>query len=232
MKRFLLFYACCLIWTASAFGQSAVVRRNVNLRAEASTKSDIIESLSVGTELTLLENSKKNGFYHVTAPDGRTDWTWLRNVSVSLSATAPASTPSTTPLFAMLKTARKTAVGEPLILNGTQICGPSGDAANNAAKALNKNKNRTDVPADSDYVDMTWNQLKTLPVGHVSDFVSAPVRVVGFLSHKINGTGESTNCHKTADDEVDWHIYLTQASNQPISAAIIVETTPRTVSAT
>jgi hypothetical protein len=119
-----------------------------------------------------------------------------------------------------------------LILNGVQVCGPTGDATAATAIALNKNKNRTDTPADSDYIDLGWNQLAGLPTAHVSDFVSAPVRAVGFLSHKINvengGTGESTNCHKTADDEVDWHIYFTEASNQPISAAIIVETTPRT----
>jgi hypothetical protein len=56
--------------------------------------------------------------------------------------------------------------------------------------------------------------------------------VIGSLSHKINvensGSGESTNCHLTADDEVDWHIYLTNSPAQQIKSAIIVETTPRT----
>ena len=66
----------------------------------------------------------------------------------------------------------------------------------------------------------------------MNDFVSAPVRVVGFLSHKIRventGNGESTNCNLTANNEVDWHIYLTNSPAQHISGAIIVETTPRT----
>jgi hypothetical protein len=128
--------------------------------------------------------------------------------------------------------ARKTAVPQPLLENGSQVCGPTGDATNPTAIALNTNKNRTDVPGDSDYVDIAWTDLANLPSDRVDDFVSAPVRVVGFLSHKINvensGSGESTNCHLTADDEVDWHIYLTNAPARQISDAIIVETTPRT----
>jgi hypothetical protein len=56
--------------------------------------------------------------------------------------------------------------------------------------------------------------------------------VQGFLSHRINvensGNGESTNCHLTGDNEVDWHMYLTKSPGQQISQAIVVETTPRT----
>jgi hypothetical protein len=147
---------------------------------------------------------------------------------------APATPPPATPgdLFSQLMDARKTAVGQPLAENGSQVCGPTGDTTNAVAKALNNNKNRTDVPGDSDYIDIGWNDLETLPSDRVSDFVTAPVRVIGFLSHKINvensGSGESTNCHLTADDEVDWHIYLTNSPAQQIKSAIIVETTPRT----
>jgi hypothetical protein len=40
--------------------------------------------------------------------------------------------------------------------------------------------------------------------------------------------GESTNCHLTDDNEVDWHMYLTKNPNeQHIANAVIVETTPR-----
>jgi len=129
-------------------------------------------------------------------------------------------------------TARKPATGQPLIENGSEVCGPTGDATNATAVALNKSKNRTDVPGDSDYVEISWSDLKGLPSDRVDDFVGAPVRVIGFLSHRINventGNGESTNCHLVGDNEVDWHIYLTDSSAQQISQAIIVETTPRT----
>src|SRR5262249_39984018 len=107
-----------------------------------------------------------------------------------------------------------------------------GDTNKQTAKDLNSNKNRTDVPGDSDYVDIAWDDLKGLPSNRKNDFVGAPVRVVGFLSHRVkvenDGSGESTNCHLLGDNEVDWHIYFTKVSAQPISQAIIIETTPRT----
>ena len=240
MKRLLRLATLYLLWTGLATAQTAVVKRNVNLRSDASTTSDKIETLLVGAQLQLVKSDKTNGFYHVTAPDGQDGWVWARNIKV-LPET-PASTPTIEPptpapsptgdLFSQLMNARKAATGEPLIENGTEVCGPTGDTANPTARALNTDKNRTDVPGESDYVDIGWSDLENLPSDRVSDFVSAPVRTVGYLSHKINvenqGSGESTNCHLTADNEVDWHIYLTDSSAQPISQAIIVETTPRT----
>jgi hypothetical protein len=44
-----------------------------------------------------------------------------------------------------------------------------------------------------------------------------------------SGNGESTNCHLVGNNEVRWHIYLTDSPAQQISSAIIVETTPRTL---
>ena len=128
--------------------------------------------------------------------------------------------------------ARRAASGQPLVENGNEVCGPTGDASNATAKALDNNKNRTDIPGNSDYVGIAWSDLVSLPSNRVNDFVGAPVTVVGFLSHRINienqGQGESTNCHLLGDSEVDWHIYLASSTAQPISQAIIVETTPRT----
>jgi hypothetical protein len=243
MKRILYVFVLCLLWASAATAQTAVVKRDVNLRSEASTDSDIIELLKPGTQLQLVEPEKTNGFYHVTADDGKNGWVWARNIKVLTGTPAPVtphnppgpitrSPPPSGDLFSQLMNARKTAVGEPLIENGNQVCGPTGDATNAAAKSLNTNKNRTDVPGDSNYVDIGWNDLASLPSDRIGDFVSAPVRVVGFLSHKINvensGSGESTNCHLTANNEVDWHIYLTSSPAEQISSAIIVETTPRT----
>jgi hypothetical protein len=135
-------------------------------------------------------------------------------------------------LFTRPMNARKPANGQSLTENGNEVFSATGDARNQTAKHLNNNKNRTDQPADADCVDVRWDDLSNLPSDRVDDFQGAPVRVIGFLSHRINvensGSGESTNCHLLGDDEVDWHIYLTKSSAQPISQAIIVETTPRT----
>jgi len=246
MKRLLQLLLACLLWVSAATAQTAVVKRTVNLRSDSSTDSDIIESLKPGDQLRLVSASKTNGYYQVTAADGQTGWVWARNIQI-LEAT-PSATPSLVPnpptaapalsqppatdLFSQLMNARKKPIPQPLIEDGRQVCGPTGDATKKTPIALNTNKNRTDIPGDSDYVDIGWNDLANLPSDRIDDFVSASVRVVGYLSHKINvensGSGESTNCHLHADDEVDWHIYLTEESNQPISKAIIVETTPRT----
>lgn len=244
MKRLLKLFLLVLFWANTATAQTAVVKRNVNLRSDSSTSSDIIETLKAGNQLRLVSASKRNGYYHVTATDGQNGWVWARNITIlgvtqapapSPSIKQPMAAPSPAPagdLFSQLMNARKKAIGQPLIENGSQVCGPTGDATNQTAIALNNNKNRTDVPGESDYVDIGWNDLANLPTDRVNDFVSAPVRVVGFLSHKINvensGNGESTNCHFTADNEVDWHVYLTNAPAQQINKAIIVETTPRT----
>lgn len=232
MKRLFSLFVLCLLWTSLAMAQTAVVRRNVYLRSDASTGSDKLERLKPGDQVQLVEPAQTDGFYHVTAPDGQDGWVWGHNVEILASGPSSDHAPSSGDLFSQLMSARQPATGQPLIENGSEVCGSTGDARNATAKALNNNKNRTDVPGDSDYVDIGWNDLASLPSDRVGDFVGAPVRVVGFLSHKINventGNGESTNCHLTGNNEVDWHIYLTSSSAQPISQAIIVETTPRT----
>jgi hypothetical protein len=229
MKRLLSLLVSCLLWAGFATAQTAVVKRNANLRSDASTGSDVIEKLKPGTQVQLVEPDETSGFYRVTAPDGQDGWVWARNIKVLGPTT---TTTSSGDLLSQLMNARKPATGEPLIENGSEVCGPTGDARNATAIALNTNKNRTDVPGGSDYVDIGWSDLENLPADRKDDFVGAPVRVIGFLSHRINventGNGESTNCHLVGDNEVDWHIYLTNSSAQQISQAIIVETTPRT----
>jgi Bacterial SH3 domain len=247
MKRFLRSLALALFCILAA-AQTAVVRHNVNLRPDASTDHDPIETLKRGAQLTLIEPDPTDGYYHVTAPDGQTGFVWGRNIRVQQGVPAPTPTPtptstptpgpSATPtpsptpgdLFSQLMAARKTAVGQPLVINGTQVCGPEGDTSDANAQALNDNKNRTDVPGTSDYVEIKWDDLKNLPADRVADFQGAPVMVVGFLSHqvKVETGGESTNCHLHSPDEVDWHMYLTNAQAQGIADAVIVETTPRT----
>ena len=189
MKR-LFSLGVFLLWcTTVAIPQTAVVKRNVNPRSDASTSSEKIETLTPGTQLQLLEPDQTDGFYHVSAPDGQEGWVWGRNVEVNLNptptptpASPPAPTPSPTPspagdLFSRLMNCRKAAVPQPLIENGNEVCGPTGDAANNTAIALNTNKNRTDLPGDSDYIDIGWSDPENLPSDRVNDFVGARVRV-------------------------------------------------------
>lgn len=65
-----------------AAAQTASIKRDVNLRADATTSSAVIELLKPGATLTLLVSAKQGGFYHVKAEDGKQGWVWARNVTV------------------------------------------------------------------------------------------------------------------------------------------------------
>jgi hypothetical protein len=135
-------------------------------------------------------------------------------------------------LVAQLEAASVKSIPQPLIINGQNVCGPTGDASDAKAQALDSNKNRIDIPNPGAYIPVDWNALANLPTDQVNQLQGAPVEVEGYLSHRIqvenSGSGESTNCHLTNLDEVDWHMYLTNQPAQGIASAIIVETTPRT----
>lgn len=249
MRRFAsaLFAFCLFAWLGSLSAQEATVIHGVSLRGDPSTKSAPIGHLNKNSTVTLLAPKPKAGFYHVKTSDGIEGWVGIKyldvgsseattapatnTASVSTTSSATTSTPtSDADLLNLLFAAHTTAVGQPLVVNGQQVCGPEGDASPPNMKALNDNKNRTDVP--SSYVTIGWDQLQSLPQNRVSDLQGAAVTVVGYLSHKINvessGSGESTNCHLLQPNEVDWHIYLTKSPSQGIADAVIVETTPRT----
>lgn len=81
-KTFTVWLLSLLLAGVSA-AQTATVKRNVNLRANATTASAVIELLKSGATLTLLDSAKHAGFYHVTANDGKEGWVWARNISVA-----------------------------------------------------------------------------------------------------------------------------------------------------
>jgi uncharacterized protein YgiM (DUF1202 family) len=227
-----IFLLLILLSSLSGFSQTATLKRNSNLRKSASSSSAVVQLLSAGDQVTLISNTRRSGYYHVAAQDGERGWVLTRNLSVS----APSNTsgPNTTPasLLAQLKAARVTAVPQPLVIGGHEVCAAVGNPPDDKMTSLNSQKNRTDVPDANAYIPIDWDVLKGLPSNSPDDLQGAPVMVTGFLSHRIkveNGSpGESTNCNLLNDDEVDWHIYLTKAASQPISKAVIVETTPRT----
>jgi hypothetical protein len=149
--------------------------------------------------------------------------------AIGLLGLIPATTQDAVPsadLIAKLSAAKKPAVGQPLTINGDQVCGPKGNSTKPNVPELDNNKNRTDVP--STYVPIDWDSMKSLPADKVSDIQGAPVVVSGYLSDKIHVEGkESTNCDLTLPNEVDWHMYLTKSPNQLINEALVVEATPR-----
>jgi len=231
------FLSCSAVLCLS---QTATLLRGSNLRKAPNTSSTILETLKKGDSVTLTSSSKRSGYYHVSARDGTVGWVLAKNVSTSAPSPSPGPAPGPGPspgptptgLVAQLEAASVKAVPQPLIINGQSVCGPTGDASDAKTQALDSNKNRTDIPDPGAYIPIDWNALANLPSDQVDQLQGAPVEVEGFLSHRIqvenSGSGESTNCHLTNLDEVDWHMYLTNQPAQGIASAIIVETTPRT----
>jgi hypothetical protein len=239
MKRFLGLLAVAFIGLAlAAAQQQATVNHGVSLRGDPSAQNPPIGHLNRNETVTLLAKRPRAGFYHVETADGTRGWVGVKYITVESAGgttptnpTNPSNPTNTTPtsdadLLNLLFAAHTKAQGQPLIVNQQTVCGPEGDATAAKIQALNDNKNRTDQP--SNYITVSWDQLKNLPADRVNDLQGAAVSVIGYLSHKVNvEKGESTNCHLLAPNEVDWHIYLTNSPNQQISDAIIVEATPR-----
>jgi uncharacterized protein YgiM (DUF1202 family) len=221
-----------------AFADTATVQVDTNLREQPTRSSNIVNTVSAGDQVELISPKPRRGYFHVRTSGGDEGWLVARNVQVdpsggtSDSGNTNHNPPDPQDLFGKLTAAKKPATGQSLVEGGQEVCGPSGDANDQRGQELNQNKNRTDQPDAASFVVIDWDSLKDLSASRINDFQGAPVTVEGFLSHRIavenSGSGESTNCHLTRDDEVDWHMYLTRSPAQPISEAIIVETTPRT----
>jgi hypothetical protein len=126
-------------------------------------------------------------------------------------------------------------------------CGRGGDGGDTAT---NVRKNRTDEP--SQYHLVTIDAMLSLPYpkNHkpqratwppsdlqvIAQVEGAAVSFTGFIASQRgiivedaqnSSSGESTNCHATDDPGVDWHMTIVKGKNDPKSAGIVVETTPR-----
>ena len=233
MKRLLRLLALCALSISLASAQTVIVKRNVVLRSTPSSSGKKLATLTPPTDLTLVSFAVRNGYRHVVTDGGTQGWVWSNNVEVQDQGDANEGTGGDTGLLSKLVAAHSDAVGQPLIENGATVCGPTGNTTDDKKKELNKNKNRTDIPAAGAYAPISWTTLRDLPSGRSSDLPGTPVVVEGFLVHRVKveneKPGESTNCNLTADNEVDWHIYLSDTAGlDDISQAVIVETTPRT----
>lgn len=75
--------------------QQAIVRRNVNLRAEPNSTSSIEGQLQIGDKLTIIDSTPEHGYLQVHTSDGKDGWVFSRYIKVVASPTS--SEPSTDP---------------------------------------------------------------------------------------------------------------------------------------
>ncbi len=119
-----------------------------------------------------------------------------------------------------------------------QGCPPEGDGGD---PELNLLKNRVD---EGDYAPVTFEAIAGLTWpedverrdrenwqpqdrAFIEKYEGIPVVVEGYIVMARESGPESTNCHGTESDMVDWHVWFTKNPNDDRSVAIITETTPR-----
>ena len=87
--------AALLLWfllsVSFVLSQTAIVKRNVNLRSVPSTVGAPIVKVVPPAQLELLDPNPTNGFYHVKAGQNE-GWVWGRNISIQLGDQPPTTT--------------------------------------------------------------------------------------------------------------------------------------------
>jgi hypothetical protein len=225
--------------------RKVIVIRSVNLRSAPTTSSNAIRLLRPPDELMLREDTLSHGYYAVRTEDDEDGWVWARNVrraSATEDSIGPLVAPSTPApaATAILQSWSKPNPNQSSFASHGQTCGPTGDGGD---EETNLRKNRTDIPTT--YHDATFDAIASLPypvgpphrhdwtpaqLSEIQRYEGVAVRVIGYLvalKPQRGGSGESTNCHWTAANEVDWHIALVGAVGQGEDSSVVVETTPR-----
>ena len=230
------------------FGTDAVLTHNSTLRSDPSSAHPPILTLKANEDVELLSTSATHGYYHVRTSEGQEGWIYGRSLQILSDNVAPPSGTTASPATGSTTTSADVSSAIPTDWdkpdpNHTQYegvdgtCGPNGDGGDSAT---NPRKNRTDVSAS--YHQVSWKAFQSLPYptaarsldqwtteqgAVIQPYEGIALTVVGYLDAiKIEGA-ESTNCHFTNPQEVDWHMPLVEHSLDQEATSIVVETTPR-----
>jgi uncharacterized protein YraI len=89
MGRWIGLVLCLLFCATSVDAQTAVVKRNVNVRSDSSTNHTPIGHLKTGDKVELIAPSVSNGFFHIRMEDGTEGWAWSRNLDIQGAVAGP-----------------------------------------------------------------------------------------------------------------------------------------------
>jgi hypothetical protein len=253
LSRYLLFPLLLFVLASDASAIEAVAKRKTTIRKDPSTKHAPISILLEGEEVELVEPAPRKDYLHVRTPDGDEGWVYAHNMEIvapgagvvaAPTGAAPAE-PAGSPVHAGVVSKIDPSWDKPEPNTTTYDgpdghCGPTGDGGD---AITNKRKNRTDLP--SQYHEVTWKALQAMPypaaakslenwtpaeIKQIQPYQGVPVSVVGYMTAikvQDHGSGESTNCHFTNAEEVDWHVPLVEHPGYQEATSIVVETTPR-----
>src|ERR1700688_5253856 len=93
----ILFFAFC---PTRLLAQEATTNHNVILRRDPTTSSPVLEHLTKGARLTLVDALPDSGFYHVKTEDDRVGWIFAKYVSISTTQTPAIPPPPNTRITA------------------------------------------------------------------------------------------------------------------------------------
>jgi len=117
-------------------------------------------------------------------------------------------------------------------------CPPEGIGGDSIQNLL---KNRIDdgnyVPVNFDAImALTWpvsvqqkerKNWSAADAAKIAQYEGIPVMVEGYLAGSKESGAESTNCGKTSNDMVDWHVWFVKNSGDGRAVSIVIEPTPR-----
>ncbi len=250
--RILLLLLAFWLGSTDVAATEAVAKKRATLRPDPSAQKPPIAILLQGEDVELIEPTQTSGYFHVRTAEGDEGWVYARNLEIVVASPGPV-TPPTPPAVPTTPTSGPAGVSSSVLPdwdkpdpNTTTYdgpdghCGPTGDGGDTVTNAR---KNRTDAPTQ--YHEVTWKAVQVMPypvagrsladwnpdqLARIAPYQGAPVSVIGYLTAikvEDRGSGESTNCHFTNSEEVDWHMPLVEQEGYAESTSIVVETTPR-----
>ena len=227
----------------------------VNLRQKPSMTAANLRTLSPGETLFVRTIKPRRGWLPVRTNDaaGLAGWVGKVHVRALHADTSSSGTgvvggtagATTTSVDHIDPTWDKPAIVQSTIRinGGTTACGPTGDGVDDGT---NLHKNRADVPPSSHVISL--DAIRALPdtalwrsnnrrswtatdSALVLPYEGVAVTVEGYfeiVKPQSGGSGESPNCHGSAELDTDWHIALVASPNEIEEQAVVVEPTPRT----
>ena len=228
----------------------------VNLRQKPSMTAANLRTLSPGETLFVRTVKPRRGWLPVRTNDAAGIAGWIGKAHVR-ELHADTSAAGTTVVGGAVGAITSTSVDridptwdKPAIVQstiringGTTACGPTGDGVDDGT---NLHKNRADVPASSHVIAL--DAIRALPdtalwrsnnrrnwtaadSALVLPYEGVAVTVEGYfeiVKPQSGGSGESPNCHGSAELDTDWHIALVASPNEIEEQSVVVEPTPRT----
>ena len=186
----------------TAVGQDAVVKRNVNLRADPSSANPPIRLLRPRDEISLIE-PRTNNYYHVVAADGVEGWVWGNNIRVVFPPHGPVEVYNSCPM--------------------------EGSARSTGGQAVNRLKTRFTAPGTGDINAATTLTAILQPGDDENRWQhSDGVTVTGYVVEAFRGSVETVNCGASATIHRDTHIEVAlDVNNTADNQRFIVEVTPK-----